>query len=252
MRDEGRAWEGRSPIAKGGPVLVRRRCERAGVSRDASPAGFTLVELLVVIAILAVLASLLFPALSRGRDRVRAVLCRHHLRQWALGTHLYAADHEDYLPPEGVPNPSDRHTNTGWYIQLQQTLGLPRYHDQPWRTNPVASLPRTPWLCPSNSRRSNGNNLFHYCLNQHVDGTSSDETPVRLGELRQPAQMVWLFDSKNLPAVGGWGFVHTNLHGGGAHFAFLDGHVAHFPRDAYWDKAINRGRTNHASLLWQP
>ena len=223
-------------------------------SRPPSRGAFTLVELLVVIAILGILSTLLLPALARAKSLARAVVCAHHLRQWGVATHLYAGDHDDRLPPEGAPNPTDRQTNIGWYIQLPRELRLGRYHDQPWRTNPtaVAASLSTLWLCPANSRRSNGLNLFHYCLNQNIDGTGDNEAPVCLSSLPGVAELVWLFDSKNLPAVGQENFVHTNLHQGGAQFLFLDGHCRRFRASEYWDPARNRARTNPPSIRWRP
>ncbi|RME91716.1 MAG: type II secretion system protein, partial [Verrucomicrobia bacterium] len=101
--------------------------------------AFTLIELLVVIAVIATLAALSLPALSRARRHAEAAFCLNNLRQWGLATQLYALDHDDLLPPEGSPNPSDTATNVGWYIQLPAVLDLPRYHDMPWRTNPAGA-----------------------------------------------------------------------------------------------------------------
>lgn len=206
----------------------------------------------MVIVLLAILAGLLIPATRLARSQARTVLCRGNLAQWGAATHLYALEHEDFLPPEGVPNPTDRHTNVGWYIQLPGQIGVAPYHEQSWRTNARADPGPTVWLCPSNARRSNGRNLFHYCLNRHLDGTSEADEPVRLAALADPARLVWLFDSKNLPAVGSWNFTHTNLHQGGALFLFLDGHTARFPRETYWDAGTGRARTNHPELRWIP
>lgn len=61
--------------------------------------GFTLVELLVVISIIALLVSILMPALSKAREQAKLTVCITYVRQIVLAETYYALDHEDWLPP---------------------------------------------------------------------------------------------------------------------------------------------------------
>lgn len=136
---------GREPHQRAGGSLEREPCGRpesgteeafshsdmirgpqSGWPARQQPLAFTLIELLVVIAIIAILGSLLLPALARARDKGKSATCQSNLRQLTIASTLYDQDHQVY--PIGWP-PADGFGTTLfpiWYRQLQPYLGSPR------------------------------------------------------------------------------------------------------------------------------
>jgi prepilin-type N-terminal cleavage/methylation domain-containing protein/prepilin-type processing-associated H-X9-DG protein len=219
--------------------------------------GFTLIELLVVIAILAVLAAVLFPALSAGKSKARRASCLNNLRQINVGVRMYSDDSSDASPSLGAAAASTNIlTLYSSYKQLMKnyvglkgasspqdrlfacpadTFYIDIFTGKSWPPQYVQkSLHDEPFMDFSSYGFNGGDNRTW------TVGTNVYTRPglgsVKLSAVKHPVRTLLVVEN-SAPAPWSWHEPshRTQFSGAKSQVSFVDGHVSYIK--IYWDSS---------------
>ena len=146
-------------------------------------AAFTLIELLVVIAIIALLLSILAPALKTVKKRAQSVVCRSNLKQVGLAANLYAQNWASYVPRGAGWAASG---DIIWFIAFMPYLG---HENDPcdYRDIKIYRCPRYP----------DKKQTVCYVINGWDSPAGERDEPTRLLDFKRPAATIYLADNED-------------------------------------------------------
>lgn len=198
--------------------------------------NFTLIELLIVIAIIAILASMLLPALQNARESARQTVCAGNLKQIGVTYLSYADDYDGWI----IPSNNGVSDSTAWFINLQQEGYMPQTNSK----NCVFTCPsqNDPW-----HKQYWGIDFYSsYGVNSCVGlGISSGDSAVKLRRFKDIEKTYKKTQATALAidCISGRYVIHKNTnatesafgetppanikarHNKSANFLFCDGHV---------------------------
>ena len=193
---------------------------------------FTLIELLVVIAIIAILASLLLPALNKAREKAKTAGCASNLKQIGIITTMYSTDFADWLPGGG--------NGSAWFWQLAPYVHSTKGHAA---AAIIDILENKVLICSKNLTSYAGSTCYAPTHGDNVaskaaGGEYGTLTLTKNNQVKYPSQTPYFLEVDRTAAanyyihryIGIAASPHTacfykEIHNGSSNVLFVDGHV---------------------------